>query len=119
MTASVRHGVLGPDDASRTIHECAGLLGLQLAADIPVATILISGMRKKVTESSIREAFSVFGDIAIVAVAPNQGFGILRFKSEESLERAMNQFRTKEVVVEDVAVQLRVIKRGRLDEVEL
>jgi RNA recognition motif-containing protein len=113
MTASVRHGVLGPNDASRTIHECAGLLGLQLAVDIMVTTIVISGMRKKATENDIRKAFSVFGDVAIAAVAPNErGFGILRFTNDDAVDRAMKAFRTEEVVVEDVAVQLRVIKPG-------
>jgi RNA recognition motif-containing protein len=113
MTASVRYGILGPNDASRTIHECAGLLGLQLAVDIPVTTIVISGMRKKATENDIRKAFSVFGDVAIAAVAPNErGFGILRFTNDDAVDRAMKKFRTEEVVVEDVAVQLRVIKPG-------
>ena len=120
MTASVRYGVLGPDVASRTIHECAGLLGLQLAADIPVTTVLILGIRKKATERDIREAFSVFGDIAIAAVAPNQrGFGILRYKSDDAVDRAMNKFRTEEIVVEDVAVQLKVIKPGQEEGGEL
>mmetsp|Transcript_16262 Transcript_16262/g.18229 ORF Transcript_16262/g.18229 Transcript_16262/m.18229 type:complete len:803 (+) Transcript_16262:168-2576(+) len=113
MTASVRYGILGPNDASRTIHECAGLLGLQLAAEIPVTTILISGMRKKATENDIRQAFSVFGDVVTAAVASNErGFGILRFTSDDAVDRAMKKFKTEEVVVEDVAVQLRVIKPG-------
>ena len=42
MVSSVRHGVLGPDDASRAIHECAALLELQLASDLPVNTVIIS-----------------------------------------------------------------------------
>merc|ERR1719491_1103868 len=109
----VRYGILGPNDASRTIHECAGLLGLQLAAEIPVTTILISGMRKKATENDIRQAFSVFGDVVTAAVASNErGFGILRFTSDDAVDRAMKKFKTEEVVVEDVAVQLRVIKPG-------
>jgi len=113
MTASVRYGVLGPNDASRTIHECAGLLGLQLAAEVPVTTILISGMRKKATENDIRKAFSVFGNVVTAAVASNErGFGILRFTSDDAVDRAMKKFKTEEVVVEDVAVQLRVIKPG-------
>ena len=69
MVASVRHGVLGPSDASRSIHECAALLGLQLAADIPVTTVVISGMRKKATATDIIETFSEFGKVATAAVA--------------------------------------------------
>lgn len=113
MTSSVRYGILGPNDASRTIHECAGLLGLQLAADIPVTTIIISGMRKKATEKDTREAFSIFGDVSTAAVAPNErGFGILRYTSNNAVNQVMEKFRKEEVVVEDVAVQLRLIKSG-------
>jgi hypothetical protein len=76
MVASVRYGVLGPDDASRSIHECAALLGLELATDIPVTTLIISGMRKTVAAEDIIEAFREFGDISEVAVSSNQrGFG--------------------------------------------
>lgn len=114
MTASVLHKVIGPDDATRTIHECAVLLGFQLASDLTVTTIVISGMRKKATEDDVRKAFSVFGDVAVAAVAPNfKGFGMLRFKSSNSVDRAMKKFRTSEVVVEDVAVQLKAIQTGR------
>jgi len=113
MTASVLHKVIGPDDATRTIHECAVLLGLKLASELSVTTILISGMRKKATEADIRRTFSVFGDVAVAAVAPNErGFGILRFRSNNAVNRAMGKFRTEEVVVEDVAVQLLAIRAG-------
>merc|ERR1719379_2406231 len=113
MTASVLHKVIGPDDATRTIHECAVLLGLKLASELSVTTILISGMRKKATEADIRRTFSAFGDIVVAAVAPNEkGFGIVRYKSINAVNRAMSKFRNEEVVVEDVAVQLIVIKAG-------
>jgi len=113
MTGSVRYGVLGPEDGARAIHECAGLLGLQLAVEIPVTTIVISGMRKSTTEDDIRNTFSAFGDIALAAVAPMQkGYGILRFTSDVAVERVMNRFRIEEIVLDDVAVQLRVIKPG-------
>ena len=49
MVASVRHGVIQPDHASRSIHECAGMLGLQLAEDIPADTLIVTGMRKTVS----------------------------------------------------------------------
>lgn len=76
MVASVRHGVLGPEEASRSIHECAALLGLQLATEIPVTTLIITGMRKTVTADDLVEAFAEFGDISEAAVASNQrGFG--------------------------------------------
>lgn len=78
MVSSVRHGVLGPDDASRAIHECASLLSLQLASDLPVTTVIITGMRKNVTAQDIVEAFREFGEIDDAAVASNRrGFGKL------------------------------------------
>jgi hypothetical protein len=77
MVDSVRHGVLGPDDASRSIHECAALLGLQLATEIPVTTLIISGMRKTVVARDMIDAFNEFGEISEAAVASNQrGFGM-------------------------------------------
>ena len=113
MTASVLHKVIGPDDATRTIHECAVLLGLKLASELSVTTILVAGMRKKATQTDMRRTFSVFGDIAIAAVAPNEsGFGIIRFKSNNAVKRVMGKFRSEEIVVDDVAVQLIVIKAG-------
>ena len=76
MVASVRHGVLGPEEASRSIHECAALLGLQLATEIPGTTLIITGMRKTVTAEDMIDAFSEFGEISEAAVASNQrGFG--------------------------------------------
>lgn len=76
MVSSVRHGVLGPDDASRAIHECAALLNLQLASDLPVTTVIITGMRKMATAADVIDAFREFGEIDDAAVASNQrGFG--------------------------------------------
>ncbi len=76
MVASVRHGVLGPKEASRAVHECAALLGLQLASEIPGSTLVISGLRKTSTAEDVIEAFRTFGEIEEAAVASNQrGFG--------------------------------------------
>lgn len=157
MVASVRHGVLGPDEASRSIHECAALLGLQLATEIPVTTLIVSGMRKTVTAADMIDVFSEFGEIMEAAVASNQrGFGmcgldshpdsdslvsciliatyfvvhhphwvgILRFKTNHSVDLAMKCFQEEEIVVQDVAVQIRVLRPGSAnafgdDQVEL
>lgn len=93
MVASVRHGVLLPDDASRTIHECAALLNLQLASDLPVQTVIITGLRKTAVANDIREVFRQFGDIEDVAVASSQrGFG----KSNHQLR---NKYRKMDAVL--------------------
>lgn len=76
MVASVRHGIISPEDASRTIHGCAALLGLQLAEDLPETTLIITGMRKSVSRQDVEDAFKKFGDIENAAVSSNRrGFG--------------------------------------------
>jgi hypothetical protein len=110
MVASVRCGVVVAEDASRTVHESAALLGLQLANDLPMTTIIISGMRKAVNASEIVKSLSEFGDIDKAAVASGKrGFGIVRFRHPKSVERAMRRYRTAEIVIEDVAVQMQVL----------
>ena len=76
MVISVRQGFLAPDDASRTIHECAALLELQLATSLPVTTLVLSGMRKTATANDVIRAFRRFGAVEDAAVASNErGFG--------------------------------------------
>ena len=77
MVTSVRLGTLGPEDASRTIHECAALLGLELATQLPVTTIVLSGMQKTTTSEDVVTAFQNFGTIEAAAVASgSRGFGM-------------------------------------------
>lgn len=83
---SVRDGLLTPDDATRTILECAVLLGLEVAADdggfiINNTTVLLKGMVKTTTASDIRQSFGgKFGPMESVAVATgNKGFGMCVF----------------------------------------
>ncbi len=76
MVTSVRRELLAPDDASRTIHECAALLGLQLSSDIPETTLMVSGMRQRALRRDLLEAFEQYGDIDDAAVSSNsRGFG--------------------------------------------
>lgn len=78
MVASVRHGVLGPDDASRAIHECAAMLNLQLASDLPINTVIVTGLRKTASAANVTDAFREFGEIEDAAVAScKRGFGTL------------------------------------------
>lgn len=39
--------------------------------------------------------------------------GILRFQANKSVDLAMKRFRTEEIVVQDVAVQVKVLRPGR------
>jgi hypothetical protein len=76
MVSTVRKGMVIPEDASRTIHECAALLGLQLANQLPLTTIIVSGMQKNTSTADFYLAFKDFGAIEGIAVASkNRGFG--------------------------------------------
>eukprot|EP00980_Cylindrotheca_fusiformis_P013512 scaffold3450_cov114-Cylindrotheca_fusiformis.AAC.17 len=105
MVGSVRQGHLGPDDASRTIHECAALLGLQLASEIPVTTLIVTGMRKTVSAKDMIDAFGEFGEISEAAVAPNK-----RDFANQSVRLAMEKLRVGEIVVQDVAVHVKILQ---------
>jgi hypothetical protein len=110
MVTSVRFGILRADDASRAIHESAALLGLPLANVLPMTTVIVSGMRKTVDASEMTAVFGEFGDIDEAAVASGQrGFGIVRFRSTQSVDRAMRRYRGGEIVVQDVAIQMKVL----------
>mmetsp|Transcript_13886 Transcript_13886/g.40599 ORF Transcript_13886/g.40599 Transcript_13886/m.40599 type:complete len:1190 (-) Transcript_13886:39-3608(-) len=111
MVASVRHGIVEPEEASRTIHECAAMLGLQLAENIPETALIVTGMRKTVGTEEMIVSFKEFGDIEGASVSPNQrGFGLVRYRSPKSVLRAIDRFKTAEIVVQDVAVMIRVLK---------
>jgi hypothetical protein len=111
MVASVREGFIDADDASRTIHESAALLGLELENVLPMTTVIVSGMRKTVTAPHIVKALKEFGDIDTAAVASGQrGLGIVRFRHPKSVDRAMQKYRNNEIVVQDVAVEMKVLR---------
>jgi len=116
MVASVRHGLIKPEDASRTIHECAAILGLQLAEEMEGKSVLVTGMRKTVKTENMVAAMKEFGDIESAAVAPRpKGFGLVRYKSTRSVQRALEKVDTDEIVVQDVAVMVRLISSPQQD----
>lgn len=76
MVLQVKQGILQPEDASRTVHGCAALLGLQLLKEVSKTTLIVTGLRKTAEKKFLQESFTSFGDIIGVAVAPGQrGFG--------------------------------------------
>jgi hypothetical protein len=110
MVTSVRLGVVNSEDASRTIHESAALLGLQLANELPMTTVIISGMRKTAAASHMISVLKEFGVIDVAAVASKQkGFGIVRFRHPRAVDRVMRRYRSSEIVIQDVAVQIKVL----------
>ena len=110
MVTSVRMGLMGPEDASRTIHECAALLNLELANQLPVTTFILTGMQKTTTAQDVVTSFRRFGPIQDAAVATgHRGFGLLRFKNQSAANATMQKFRSSEIVVKDVAITLKVL----------
>jgi hypothetical protein len=110
MVTSVRHGVIVAEDASRTIHESAAILGLQLAEELPMTTVIISGMRKMTTAEDMQRALHEFGDIDEAAVASGKrGFGIVRFRRRKSVDQALQRYKSGEIVILDVSIQMKVI----------
>jgi hypothetical protein len=110
MVTSVRYGVIVAEDASRTIHESAAILGLQLAEELPMTTVLISGMRKMTTAEDMKRALHEFGEIDQAAVASGKrGFGIVRFRRRKSVDQALQRYKSGEIVILDVSIQMKVI----------
>jgi RNA recognition motif-containing protein len=67
-------------------------------------------MRKTVSSSHIVKALREFGEIDVAAVASGQrGFGIVRFRNPKSATLAIRRYRSGEIVVQDVAVQMQVL----------
>jgi len=119
MVSKVRRGMVSPEDASRTIHGSAAMLGLQLAETLPETTLIVTGMRKQVTKDHVVKAFREFGEIESVAVSSKQrGFGVVRYRSPKSVQNAMDRFRYGEIVVQDVGVMIRVLKVDSMGEVD-
>lgn len=79
MVSGVRYSIIGPEDASRTIHGCATLLGLQLVDDLPETTIIITGMPKTIDKDILINVFKEYGEISDAAMASKaRGFGELK-----------------------------------------
>jgi len=111
MVASVRYNVIAPEMASRAIHGSAAMLELPLAADFPQTALIVTGMRKKVIKEDLCLAFREFGEIEGAAVAPNaRGFGLVRYKTKKSVQNALRKFQTDEIVVQDVAINIKVLR---------
>lgn len=80
VVAFVRRGLILSDDATRTIHECATMLGLPIETELPDNVLLITSLRKSNSLEDgrfyLRETFNEFGQIERAALAPrNHGFG--------------------------------------------
>lgn len=80
MVATVRRGIICPNDGTTAIHSCATMLGLPLEKELPINTVIVTSLRKTNNLPDGRfhlvEAFKQFGNIESVAIASsNRGFG--------------------------------------------
>lgn len=111
MVIYVRYSILKPEDATRTLHGCAALLGWPLENDIPRTTLIVTGLRKTAEKKVLYQSFSEFGEIVGVAVALKQrGFGLVRYQSSKSVQRALTKNHNDEIVVQDVGVVIKVLE---------
>mmetsp|Transcript_14099 Transcript_14099/g.21632 ORF Transcript_14099/g.21632 Transcript_14099/m.21632 type:complete len:1255 (+) Transcript_14099:131-3895(+) len=114
MVAGVRYNIIGPEDASRTIHGCATLLGLELVDDLPETTIIITGMPKTTDTDHLINVFKEYGEISDAAMASKmRGFGLVRYRWSKSVKQVMETHRNDEIVVQDVAVTVRVLRTDK------
>ena len=75
-----------------------------------MTTVIISGMRKTTTADDMKKALKEFGDIDVAAVASGRrGFGIVRFRRSSSVDRALRRYRSGEIVILDVSIQMKVL----------
>eukprot|EP00594_Rhizosolenia_setigera_P004734 CAMPEP_0178940056 /NCGR_PEP_ID=MMETSP0789-20121207/578_1 /TAXON_ID=3005 /ORGANISM="Rhizosolenia setigera, Strain CCMP 1694" /LENGTH=678 /DNA_ID=CAMNT_0020619015 /DNA_START=777 /DNA_END=2813 /DNA_ORIENTATION=- len=111
MVASVRNGVIEHEHASLITHECCAILGLPLEEPLPKKTLIVTGMQKTAEAINLSETFTEFGEIEGAAVAKRaRGFGVVRYKNSKSVNRALEKFRHEEIVVQDVAVVVKLLE---------
>jgi len=117
MVSYVQQEILDPDSASHIVHGCTALLGMELAKELPETTIIVTGMVKTCSKDDLVDVFKKLGGIQDAAVADNaRGFGVICFKSPQSARKVMEIHRIEEIVVQDVAVRVQLLKaRERLN----
>jgi hypothetical protein len=87
------------------------MLGLTLAHDLSQNSVIVTGMRKTEKKDMLHAAFRPFGEIEGAAVAPGErGFGLVRFRKPKTVLAVMAQYNRSEIVVNDVAVTVKVLK---------
>jgi RNA recognition motif-containing protein len=90
----VRLSQTSPTSAASAAHKVASYLSLPLSKPLPKSSIIITGLRKTCTQSSIKEVFSAYGKIRRCAVASNKrGFALVEFVSGRSAEKVLEKVR--------------------------
>jgi len=111
MVSYVQQEILDPDSASHIVHGCTALLGMELAKELPETTIIVTGMVKTCSKDDLVDVFKKLGGIQDAAVADNaRGFGVICFKSPKSARKVTEIHRIEEIVVQDVAVGVQLLK---------
>jgi len=118
IVITVMFGMTSPHQGAQIVHGCAAILGLDLILELPMTTLVITGMRKTNDlaqgHNFIVKAFKPFGKIEEAAIAPNnRGFGYVRFTKPESVQRALKKYRELEIEIQDVSVSVKTLKSER------
>lgn len=85
----VRQDNLTEDAAVRVLSYLATLIGLEVKVPIRKDTILLQGVNKYVEEEDVLCSLRTFGEVIDAAVSKARGFGICRFRHEDSASRVM------------------------------
>jgi len=99
LVAMVRKGDISARDAAVIVHGIGCLLPplRPLVTTPPPNTVLIRGMRRSVTRSSLVATFERFGGIMEAEVAPGKGFGFVRFTGQDGIRRTTEMYGREEV----------------------
>jgi len=111
---TVLFGLLHPLEAAQLAHGVATVIGLPLLKDLPVKTLIITGMRKTNDAAFGRHVmladFERFGPIEQAAIAGGRGFGFVRFARPKSVQRALEKYRVAEIEIQDVSVSIKTLE---------
>mmetsp|Transcript_7246 Transcript_7246/g.13157 ORF Transcript_7246/g.13157 Transcript_7246/m.13157 type:complete len:344 (+) Transcript_7246:184-1215(+) len=114
IVITVMRGTIRPIEGAPLVHGCAAILGLGLMKELPMTTLIITGMRetRDLTQGRdfILDAFRSFGTIEDVAIAPNDHkFGFVRFAKPESAQQALQRYRECGIEIQDTPVSIEML----------
>jgi hypothetical protein len=111
LVALVRKGEITASAAAVIVHGIGCLLPplRPLVTTPPPNTVLIRGMRRSVTRTSLVSSFSRYGSVLDAEVAQGKGFGFVRFKGGDGVRRTKEMYGRDEIEVDDVAVVVQVV----------
>lgn len=80
--------------------------------------LYVKGLAPSMTETALKEAFTVHGEVTSVSIPEGKDYGYVCFKTQEEAEKAMTELDTKLVGESTLSVNL-FMKKGELHEKNL